>query len=194
MNLNELWNTMEIIRFPQMVQRKAKLISFHRTQYEEISQEFRMPWYVVGLIHYRESDLNFRTHLHNGDPLTGPTIHVPAGRPPGRGPFSFIESAIDALYMKKSRMPNDWTIEATLEFLERYNGFGYRNLRKSPSGDIRPSTDPTWTPAPIPSPYLWSYSNHYTKGKFVADGRYSPIAIDQQIGCAPLLKFLDTTR
>ena len=46
--------------------------------------------------------------------------------------------------------------DQTLYELERYNGFGYR--------DRRPQ---------VLSPYLWSFSNHYSRGKYVADGRFS---------------------
>jgi peptidoglycan hydrolase-like protein with peptidoglycan-binding domain len=42
----------------------------------------------------------------------------------------------------------------------------------------------------VPSPYLWSFSNHYTRGKYVADGRFSPTAVSQQVGAAVLLKQL----
>ena len=61
----------------------------------------------------------------------------------------------------------------TLFQLEGYNGFGYR--------DHHPT---------VPSPYLWSFSNHYTRGKYVADGRFSPTAVSQQCGAAVLLKRL----
>jgi lysozyme family protein len=55
--------------------------------------------------------------------------------------------------------------------LERFNGFGYRRH------DIN-----------IHSPYLWSFSNHYTKGKFVADNTFSATAVSKQCGAAVLLK------
>jgi hypothetical protein len=53
--------------------------------------------------------------------------------------------------------------------MERYNGFGYR-------------------PKGIHSPYLWSFSNHYTKGKFTADGHFDGDAVSKQIGAAVLLR------
>ena len=60
-----------------------------------------MPWYVVGLIHTMESSGNFAAHLHNGDPLSARTTHVPAGRPKaGAPPFTWEESATDALTMQ----------------------------------------------------------------------------------------------
>ena len=52
---------------------------------------------------------------------------------------------------------------------ERYNGFGYR-------------------PHGINSPYLWSFSNHYLKGKFVKDGIFNENAGSKQCGAAVLLR------
>jgi lysozyme family protein len=45
-----------------------------------------VPWYLVGIIHYRECSLYFSRHLHNGEPLTERTRRVPAGRPASGGP------------------------------------------------------------------------------------------------------------
>ena len=198
----ERWNTMKVVRLEAVVKSKAALAAFHAPRYLDIAKNSTVPWPVVAAIHYRESDFNFRTHLHNGDPLDGRTFHVPAGRPVAApksgGVYTFEESAADALGMKSTIFPADgrWTVEATLEFLERYNGLGYRGLRRDPvTGVIRYSNNPTWTPCPIPSPYLWSFTNHYSKGKYVSDGHYDPAAVDQQIGAAPLLKAIcDATR
>ena len=38
------------------------------------------------------------------------------------------------------------------------------------------------------SPYLWSGSNHYAKGKYVADGKWSSVAVSGQTGAIPVLK------
>jgi hypothetical protein len=67
----------------------------------------------------------------------------------------------------------DWEIPGILYKLEQYNGFGYRNFHPS-----------------VKSPYLWSFSNHYTSGKYVADGTWSPTAKSQQCGAAVLLRRL----
>jgi peptidoglycan hydrolase-like protein with peptidoglycan-binding domain len=40
----------------------------------------------------------------------------------------------------------------------------------------------------VKSPYLWSFSNIYSSGKYVADGRFSASAVDQQCGAMPVLK------
>lgn len=134
----------------------------------------KIPWYFIGVIHNMESSLNFAKHLHNGDPLTKRTVQVPAGRPKtGTPPFTWEASATDALTMKNLFNWTDWEIPGILYKLEQYNGFGYRNFHPS-----------------VKSPYLWSFSNHYTSGKYVADGTWSSTAKSQQCGAAVLLRRL----
>ncbi|MFL5807911.1 MAG: hypothetical protein ACJ749_00240, partial [Flavisolibacter sp.] len=112
----------------------------------------------------------FTTHLHNGDPLTKRTTHVPKGLPKnGNPPFAWADSAEDALRLKSLDTWSDWTVPGVLFQMERYNGFGYR-------------------PRGIHSPYLWSFSNHYSKGKFTADGLFDSTAVSKQIGAAVLLR------
>jgi lysozyme family protein/cell wall-associated NlpC family hydrolase len=154
------------------VDQMARRITANKARYQKVGKAIGMPWYVVGIIHSLEAGGDFTKHLHNGDPLTARTTHVPVGRPKtGKPPFKWEASAIDAL--SGFRAWKDWSIPGTLFKLEGYNGFGYR--------DHHPN---------VPSPYLWSFSNHYTKGKYVADGKFSPTAVSQQVGAAVLLKRL----
>jgi lysozyme family protein len=158
------------------VDRLVAKMTANRARYEKVAKALRMPWYVVAIIHSLEAGGDFTRHLHNGDPLSARTTHVPAGRPKtGRPPFSWEASAIDALTYQGFGSWKDWSVPGTLYKLESYNGFGYR--------DHHPD---------VPSPYLWSFSNQYTKGKYVADGRFSPAAVSQQCGAAVLLKRLQT--
>jgi lysozyme family protein len=154
----------------QLVQR----ITANKARYAKVGKALGVPWYVVGIIHSLEASGDFSRHLHNGDPLSARTTHVPAGRPPmGKPPFTWEASAIDALRLRGMDRWRDWSVSGTLYELEGYNGFGYR--------DHHPT---------VPSPYLWSFSNHYTRGKYVADGRFSAAAVSQQCGAALLLKRL----
>ncbi len=150
-----------------------KMLLQSRARYEAVSAQTQVPWYFVGAVHGLEASFNFRAHLHNGDfPLTARTRQVPAGRPLIWGPPSGWEaSAKDALKLMGFTGQDDWSLERTLYRLEAYNGFGYRKRA-------------------VPTPYLWSFSNHYERGKFVADGRWSPTARSQQCGAAVLLKSL----
>jgi len=130
-----------------------------------------MPAAVVFAIHGRESTWDFTCHLHEGSPLTHRTRFVPKGRPLGPPPFTFEQSAEDALYILKHEDRVNWSeAEPALAAIEAYNGTGYRRFH--------PET---------PTPYLWSGTTLYSRGKYVADGRYSPTAVDQQPGCAALL-------
>ena len=76
-----------------------------RSRYEEIERMRRspsVPARVIFVLHGRESTWSFRKHLHEGSPLTGRTRWVPKGRPKsGSPPFTFEESAEDALYKLK---------------------------------------------------------------------------------------------
>jgi lysozyme family protein len=146
-------------------------IQANEARYEAVGTPLGIPWYFIAVIHSMESSLSFQKHLHNGDPLTARTVHVPAGRPvTGNPPFTWEESATDALTLEGLNHVKDWTLAGTLYRIEKYNGFGYRTLHH------------------INTPYLWSWSNQYTSGKYVADGTFDPDAVSQQGGAAVLLR------
>jgi len=150
----------------------ARKIERNQARYETISKSANVPWQIVASIHSMECGLNFGQHLHNGDPLTARTRQVPAGRPKtGRPPFSFEESAKDALeYDGLNRVP--WRdLTRALDALEAFNGTGYRKRG-------------------IATPYLWSGTNLERPGKFVADGKWSATAVSSQVGIVPILKEL----
>ncbi len=141
-----------------------------KQRYESVSAETNVPWYVIAIIHCMEGSLSFNAHLHNGDPLTARTVQVPAGRPKnGTPPFTWEVSAEDALSYSGLNKWTDWSVPGLLYRLEVYNGYGYHKFR-------------------INSPYLWSYSNQYTKGKYVQDGKFNPNVVSKQCGAAVLLR------
>ena len=170
-----LFNTCNIsLSRAAIVEGIIKKITANKTRYETAGNPLRIPWYFIAVIHNMESSLSFTKHLHNGDPLTARTKHVPAGRPVnGNPPFTWEESAADALQYQKIDKWKDWSIPGLLYKLEEYNGWGYRS--KHPH---------------VLSPYLWGFSNHYTKGKYVADGTWSETAVSQQCGAGALLRRL----
>jgi lysozyme family protein len=147
----------------------GKLNKF-RAQYEATGTPLNIPWWFVGIIHCMECGFNFEGHLHNGDPIGAKTVHVPKNRPPFDD-WDWSSSARDALTMKGFDDWNEWSIAGSLYQWERYNGFGYRKFH--------PETK---------SPYLWSYSNHYTRGKYVADGQWSASHVSKQCGAATILR------
>ena len=139
-------------------------------RYEKVGVMLNVPWNFIAIIHCMEGSLSFKKHLHNGDPLSGRTINVPAGRPlVPEPPFDWEASAIDALTLDGFNKYTDWSITGMLYAFEKYNGLGYRKRG-------------------ISSPYLWSCSNHYTKGKFTGDGVFDTEAISKQIGAAVFLR------
>ena len=149
------------------------MIRKSKARYESVGQQTGVPWYFIAVTHGLEASFNFRAHLHNGDfPLSSRTRQVPAGRPTKWLPPSDWESsAKDALRLLGFTGQKDWSLARTLYRLEAYNGFGYRGYG-------------------VPTPYLWSFSNHYDRGKYVADGKFSFSARSQQCGAAVMLKML----
>lgn len=154
------------------VEKIIKNINANKNRYEIVGRQLNIPWYFISAIHNMESSLSFNKHLHNGDSLTRRTHNFPPGRPSnGEPPFTWEESAIDALQLKRLDKWDDWSIQGLLYKLEEYNGWGYRI--KHPH---------------VLSPYLWSFSNHYVKGKYIADGTWSETAVSNQCGAAVLLR------
>ncbi len=146
--------------------------AIYKNIYNDVSKIVNIPSTVIFSIHQMESSGDFSKHLHNGDSLAERTIHIPQGRPrTGSPPFTWAESAIDALLDRHPPQGHLWDIPAKLYFLEKYNGFGYRKHG-------------------INSPYLWAGSNHYKFGKFTADGNFDISAISKQIGAALIIKTL----
>jgi lysozyme family protein len=143
----------------------------YRAAYEKLEDDVCVPWYFIGVIHALEASFNFEAHLHNGDPLKARTVQVPKGRPVKWNPPSdWQSSAKDALQYEKYTDHTDWNLAKMLFRLEGYNGFRSRELH---------STN---------SPYLWSFSNHYSGGKFIADNEWSASAVSQQCGAAVMIK------
>ena len=153
------------------VDHMAQKILDNKVRYRIIEDSTGCPWYWIGALHALESGCRFSTHLHNGDPLTSRTKRIPRGRPlRGSPPFSWEESAIDALMLKGLQNVADWSLPRMLYEAERYNGWGYRLYHRE-----------------VLSPYLWSGTALYRRGKYVADGKWSSSAVSQQAGIAPLL-------
>lgn len=148
----------------------ATRILKNKAKYQEVEKKTGAPWFFIGALHYRESNLNFKKHLHNGDSLLKRTRRVPANRPlKGNPPFTWEESAIDALRMKGLYAIRTWSIEQLCYQAERYNGFGYR-----------------WNKAGL-SPYVWSATTHYVRGKYVEDGKLDRSHVDSQLGVMPII-------
>jgi len=157
------------------VDRVADLVVANEGRYRKAAHPLGIPWFLVGAIHNLESSRRFDRHLHNGDPLTGRTRHAPIGRPTeGEPPFTWEESASDAMRGKGLHDVAEWTLPRILYEIERYNGWGYRLFHPE-----------------VRSPYVWGFSRHYDSGKYVADGRWSDSAVSRQCGAGVLIRRLE---
>lgn len=141
-----------------------------KARYQAVEKTTGVPWWFIAVVHEREASQKWDRQLGQGDPLNKKSTHVPKGR----GPFaSWEDGAVDALVncAPFAARNKDWSAGGALAMLEKYNGLGYFNKG-------------------IPSPYIWSGTNQYTSGKYIADGVFDPNVVDKQLGCAGLLKFM----
>lgn len=167
---NFMFDSLQIKNFRQELTSYVTRINGNKQRYQTVSSATGVPWFFIAVIHALECSLSFNQHLHNGDPLSARTVQVPKGRPViGEPPFTWEYSAKDALAYDGLTDWKDWSVEGMLFSLEAYNGWGYRNKG-------------------INSPYLWSGTQFYTKGKYGEDGKYDPNLVSKQIGAAILLK------
>jgi lysozyme family protein len=133
---------------------------------------FFVPWWVIAVIHEREAGKRWDCQLAQGD-LWKLSTHDPGGRGPFFGATAFERGCLDALIdcAPHAAKWKDWSTGGTLTLLEEYNGLGYAARG-------------------VPSAYVWSGSNQYTSGKYVADHVYRASAVDVQEGCAPIIKIM----
>lgn len=160
----------------QEARNQANRLLHGKATYQQIESKTGVPWWFVGLCHYRESNFNFDTYLGNGQSLARVTTIVPKGRGPFTGPDAFANGALDALRLEGFIGANDWGVARTLYRLEGFNGYGYHGKG-------------------VNSPYLYGGSNIYGPpeargGKYVADHVFNPGVVDSQLGTAVILKAL----
>lgn len=160
------WAVAKLTRGPEFLPVAKRLVAA-KDRYMVVSIKTGIPWPFIAVTHQRESSQNWNRSLAQGDPWNQVSTHVPKGR----GPFkSWEDAAYDALvncgpYAARNK---DWSIGGLLTLLEQYNGLGYVNRG-------------------LPSPYIWSGTDQYSRGKYVADGVFDANAVDKQLGCAGLI-------
>ena len=160
------WKAAKLTTGPEFLPVAKRLVAA-KDRYMAVSKWTGIPWPFIAVTHQRESSQNWKRSLAQGDPWNQTSTHVPKGR----GPFnSWEEAAYDALVncSPHASQNKDWSIGGLLTLLEQYNGLGYVNRG-------------------LPSPYLWSGTSEYSRGKYIADGVFSYDAVDKQLGCAGLI-------
>ncbi|MEI7475468.1 MAG: hypothetical protein WCK67_11900 [bacterium] len=123
---------------------------------------------AIAAIHYREGGGDFKTYLHNGNPLGEKTTSEPYGIFFKKSQWK--EAAVDAIkrdlgnygYKLPESLP-EWC-----SFAEVLNGTGYEKNN-------------------MPSPYILSGTNQYEKGKYTSDNTLDKDYKDPQIGFAVLV-------
>jgi lysozyme family protein len=149
-------------------------INAHQQRYQALETTTTVPWFVIALIHNLEGDLDFDTHLANGDSLKHRTVNDPGGLIKEIDPpYTFEQGAVAALEYDGLTKVQEWDIPRICYEFETFNGFGYRQHS-------------------VNTPYLWAGSQLYTKGKYVSDHVFDPDAVSDQIGTGVLLKYMVT--
>ncbi len=147
----------------------------NKARYEDVAARTSMPAPLIAALHWRESSGNFKTYLHQGDPLGKKAVHVPSDIPIFH---VWEDAAVHALTMKAGLRDQLAIDGATKDagklatFSEYYNGLGYHNRDQT-------------------SPYAFAGTSAYQKGKYVADGRFSANTKDQQLGTVVMMDSID---
>lgn len=152
-----------------------KVWEANKGRYERVAERTGIPAKLIAALHFRESSGNFNTYLHQGDPLGKPPVHWPTNIPTF---YNWEDAAVHALQMKSgirkdlALTSDSGDLAAMATFAEYYNGLGYHNRGRV-------------------SPYVFSGTNQYQKGKYVADGVYDPNTKDRQLGVVSMLALAD---
>lgn len=161
-----LLSTMRVLRPQQVDVAARKIQALVPTIYAPEQEATHVPAVLVGALDYREDDNNLRCGLGQGDPYNRISTHVPRNK----GPFS-SKSEADIFYIRYDHLDDNsapWSWPYACWKGEAWNGFGPRNHG-------------------IHTGYLWGGTNHYVKGKYVADGVWDPNYVDTQLGIIPVM-------
>lgn len=173
------WNSMVVKpQFAAAGRKFAARALRHKDAYVALSEAIKtlynkhVPWWFIPLVHERECVGGVDNWTCNI--AQGWAFNQKSKNKPYNGPFSsWRVAAIQALVNEAPHAASNtnWSGGGLLTIGEQYNGLGYANKGR-------------------PSPYVWSGTNQYVKGKYVADGKYDPNAVDSQLGMAVALKML----
>jgi lysozyme family protein len=148
----------------------VKLADKHRDEWAEVTAKTGVPrlWGIASF--ERESSSNYSCSPAQGDPWDRVSVHVPRGL----GPYAnWGDSCVAAYGIDKLNdvRASNWTWTRSCYEGELYNGFGPRAHGRHTG-------------------YLWSWTNIYTGGKYVEDGKWDPDVHDRQCGMVPMMAAL----
>lgn len=150
----------------------AKIID-REPRYKAVEAKTGVNAGLIGALHTMESDRNFSKSFFNGDDglRTRTYRSQPYGQPKHiTPPYTWQQVAIAALAYDEITAvdpPDDYG-QMCADAI-KFNGYGYERHG-------------------IASPYGFAGTNLYKKGKFVADSRFSPNVVSNQIGACVILK------
>ena len=161
------------VRENELAERAAvllKLVDRHRDEWAEVTARTGVPrlWGIASF--ERESSSDYSRSPAQGDRWDRVSVHVPKGL----GPYAdWGDSCVAAYCIDKLNEvgASNWTWTRACYEGELYNGFGPRAHGRHTG-------------------YLWSWTNIYTSGKYVADGKWDPDVRDQQCGMVPMMAAL----
>jgi lysozyme family protein len=88
------------------VEQYADRVLDGKKRYEIAVEGTHVPWFMLGIIHGLEAGFMFDRHLHNGDPLTARTDHVPTGRPVAGNPPLLPGRRAHAMSLRSTAWPS----------------------------------------------------------------------------------------
>lgn len=186
-------------RWAAMHMNASRIPAFHATalrlcaldakvRYQGVTQRltelgFTVPWWFVAVVSEREygGPPRWDRQLGQGDHLNEKSSDVPAGMGPyldhpgdvTPGHDAWTRCCVDVLVNSApfAAKWTDWSPGGALTLWEEYNGLGYAARG-------------------VPSAYVWSGTDQYISGKYVADHVYRASAVDVQEGCAPIFAMM----
>jgi lysozyme family protein len=144
---------------------------------------YPVPWWFIAVVSEREygGPPRWDRQLGQGDPLAAKSHNVPRDMGPylkhdddvTPGHDAWTRCCLDVLinsapFAGKWKL---WTPGGVMTLWEEYNGLGYAAMG-------------------VPSAYVWSGTDQYVEGKYVADHVYRANVIDVQEGCAPIIAMM----
>lgn len=143
-----LIDAMVVTKWQDRLDASVEKIARNKARYVDVERMTGVPRAIVAVIHSKEASLAFDRNLLNGEPYNKITQLHPAGK----GPWPTWEAAaaegVNELVARNLiRDVSRPTVAQVACLLELYNGAGYQKKK-------------------LHTPYLWSGTNHYQKGKF----------------------------